>query len=586
MAGIQIPLGGDLGPLLEAFAQIRGQVRRLSQQVDLALRPVRSTFAATFGAARMSATVAFRAITGTARAAANTIRASFSGLKNLIPGGGMVGGLVGVAGAAGAIALAISQFKSGSDIASNFERARIALTSLTGSGEQADRVLAEMRDTWQRTGVTVADQTRTIQKFLALGFSSDDALKLQRNILDIAGAVGMSAEEAELLGSALAQVQAKGTVSMEELRQQIAEKGIPVFDALAAKLGVTQAALIEMVSAGKVPAQQLIDIFLNMEGTFARFRGGAEKLGMTFGGMIARLRGAWQLLLADFAAPINAALKPLLQQATEMIQGMRQRAVEMGQAVGNSLLAAFALFRSGKTVELLATGLKIAMAGATEVLTRGLRSAVAFLAAALPPVFSAAVATIKDPVFWAGVGNLLRGIGMGIAAEIAAISPRRADKQKADMLRNSAELASGVGRNQIAGSGRGIDFAEVLVKSLLEGAAAAKREASRPAGAGMRDALDSWRDLAATVAKEMEALRKKTALPADPAAAPAATAGVVSSLAAAAGQIMTLASSTARIGGGGFGMTLTPMVSEQKKTNGLLTKLVEQGKTRNVATYA
>lgn len=587
MAGISIILGGDLGPLLEAFARLRAMVRRLAQQISLALRPVRVAFDTVFQGARIAAQTAFRAITGTARAAANTIRGAFSGLKNMIPGGGMVAGLVGLAGTAGAIAAAVSQFKVGSDIAAHFERTRISLVALTGTAAEAERVLAEMRRMWQLTGMTVEDQAATIQKFIALGFSPDDSLKLQRNILDIAGAVGMTATNAELLGSALAQVKAKGVVSMEELRQQIAEKGIPVFEELAAKMGVTQGALIAMVEKGQVPAQDLLDIFLNMQGTFANFRGGAAKMSGTFSGMVGSLKAAWQLLLADFAAPINMALKPLLQQATDAVNILRARAVAMGRAVANALLAAFALIKSGKAVELLALGMKVAMAGATEILSRGFRSAVAFLATALPPIFESAVATFKDPNFWAGVGNLLRGIGMQMAAEIQSIIPGKRNQQAAGLLRSSSDLAMDIGRNQVIGSGGGADFANVIASALLKGAAAAKDAAATPAGRGMRDAMAAWRDLARTVGREMEVLWESTAVPLEDRKNSPAAGGIVAGLAKAAGDILTIASSTARIGGGGFGMTvMAPMVSEQKKSNTLLTQLVEQGKNPRVATFA
>jgi hypothetical protein len=342
-----------------------------------------------------------------------------------------------------------------------------------------------------------------------------------------------------------------------------------------------------MVEKGQVPAQELLDVFMNMQGTFANFRGGAAKMSGTFSGMVGSLRAAWQLLLADFAAPINMALKPLLQQAREAVEALRARAVAMGRAVANALLAAFSLIKSGKAVELLALGMRVAMAGATEILSRGFRSAVAFLATALPPIFESAVSTFKDPTFWAGVGNLLRGIGMQMAAEIQSIIPGKRNQQAAGLLRSSSDLAMDIGRNQVIGSGGGADFAQVIASALLKGAAAAKDAATTPAGRGMRDAMAAWRDLARTVGREMEVLWQESAVPLQDRAAGPAAAGIVSSLAAAAGQILTIASSTARIGGGGFGMTLmTPMVSEQKKSNTLLAKLVEQGSSPRIATFA
>jgi tape measure domain-containing protein len=566
MAGISIILGGDLGPLLEAFARLRAMVRRLAQQISLALRPVRVVFSTVFNGARIAAQTAFRAITGTARAAASSIRSAFSGLKSALPGAGMVGGLIGVAGTAGAIAAAVSQFKVGSDIAAHFERTRISLVALTGSAAEAERVLMEMRRIWQLTGMTVEDQAATIQKFIALGFSPDDSLKLQRNILDIAGAVGMTASNAELLGSALAQVKAKGVVSMEELRQQIAEKGIPVFEELAAKIGVTEGALIAMVSNGEVKAKELLEIFLNMEGSFSRFRGCAERMGTTFTGLVGSLRAAWQLLLADFAAPINDALKPMLRDGIAAFTAMRAQAAGIGRSIGDALLAAFALVKGGRTKEVLGAVGSVAFQSAVEVLMRGLRGAVAFLATALPPIFDAAVATLKDPRFWKGIGNLLSGIGKLFAAEILAVLPGFGNKSKAASLRQQGLTEQYVAEGQIQSSGRGVDMAEVISSALGKGGVAAAAAASGPISKDLKDAFSKWKEISDSVVGEVRRMNQASA---SPDAAPAvARAGFVEGVAGAIGEAMTVAvGSMARIGGGGYGLRINPMVTQQQRSN-------------------
>lgn len=356
--------------MLDTFGLLDSGIGRMVRRVQSGINSV-GNFTRLFAGARGT-----MAATGTTAATAGASMASAgAGAASMATGAAAAATGMGALGTAAAILLPIiaalavafsgflaiagvwSAFKTGSPLAGEFERTKIALEALTGSTTEADRVMDGMRATWEKTGVEVSAQARTIQKFLALGFSVDDATKLQRNILDVAGAVGMTTTEADLLGSALAQVKAKGVVSMEELRQQIAEKGVPVFEELAKKIGVSQGALIDMVSAGKVPAQELIDIFLNMEGSFARFEGGAEKLGSTWGGMLARIGAQWRLLLADFAAPINEALKPALGQAIEWLKSMRPLAVQFGQALADGVTGMIQIFRSGQVEEFLKLGL-------------------------------------------------------------------------------------------------------------------------------------------------------------------------------------------------------------------------------------
>lgn len=512
-----------------------------------------------------------------AAGAARAIKGVFSGIASAVPGGGMMGSVAGIAGIAGAVALLFTSIKSGLGLAGELERTGIALEALTGSGANAKTVLDEMRATWLRTGVTIEDQAGTIQKFLALGFSQGDAMQLQKNILDVAGAVGMTTSEAALLGSALAQVKAKGTVSMEELRQQIAEKGVPVIEALATKLGVAQGALIDMVSEGKVPAQTLIDLFLNMEGSFGKFIGGANRMGSTFLGMLARLRGAWNLMLADFAAPIADSLKPLIASTMGMVNGFRAQAAAAGKAVADVLISAFALVKSGKTFDLLRAGFSFAITGAMDLLMRGLRGAIAFLATALPPVFQAAMATLRDPLFWRGLGELGTSLGRGFAAELQAAMGRQ---DVAERFRLQADTHARVGMGMIGMAGGNVDLGSVIADALLEGGAAAADAMGGPVSQSFQEARQRMQELLGTVREEVAKLRAETAVP------PASKNGSPSGSPVPAEErktmgetLMTLATSMARVGGGGFGMTFSPLLTEQRKGNTILSR-IEQN-TRN-----
>jgi len=534
--------------------------------VVAAVKVVKASFSSLLGIANG----VWRGIKNGAASAASAVKGVFSGIGSAIPGGGMLGPLVGLAGIAGSVALLVSQFKAGADVAGDIEQTSIALEALTGSGATAQKVLDAMRATWVRTGATIEQQGTSIRKFIALGFSPDDSLKLQNNILDVAGAVGMTAAQSDLLASALAQVKAKGIVSMEELRQQIAEKGIPVFEALAAKMGVTQGALIKMVSDGKVPAQALLDIFLNMEGTFGKFVGGANRMGMTFFGLISRLKGAWQLLMAEFAAPIIDSIKPILSQAIDLVGTFKAQAAAAGKVVGNAILSAFALIKSGQTFALLAAGFNVAITGATDLLLRGLKSALAFLATALPPIFEAAFAKLSDPQFWEGVAVFLRGAAAGFSAEIR---DGLGQKDLAAALRRQAGLDQQLG-SQLIGRAGGVDMGAVTKDSFKRGMEEALKELGAAASPELVAAIARLKELLGTVSKEVAALRASTAVPpANPGGTPTESAPATETAIGALKSAMTLTTSLARVGGGGFGMTFSPMITEQKKSNTLLKQI-------------
>lgn len=601
MAGIEIPIGGDMAPFIAVAASLKAEMQNLAASVRSALRPtktdsqsavvaIKAIWKSTEGASMRfrlmktaigAAGLAFKGLgnaassvfSGIAAGAKSAIR-SLSGIgasiKSAIPGGGMLGPLLGIAGIAGSVALLVSQFKSGAEVAGNIEQTSIALEALTGSGDTAKKVLDEMRATWIRTGATIEQQGTSIRKFIALGFSPEDALKLQSNLLDVAGAVGMTADQSELLASALAQVKAKGVVSMEELRQQIAEKGIPVFEALAGKMGVTQAALIKMVSDGKVPAQELLDIFLNMEGSFGKFVGGANRMGMTFFGLISRLKGAWQLLMAEFAAPVIDSIKPILTRAIDLVGTFKAAAANAGKAVGDALLSVFALIKRGKSFEFLGAGFKVAVAGAMDLLMRGVRAATAFLATALPPIFQAAFAKLSDPNFWNGVSLLLKSAALGFTAEIKDAIGK---KSEAAGLRTISDVVGGIGSRAIAGAGN-VDMGKVMVEAFRKGGEEAAKAFGGPSSTAFVLAMDNFKKLFSGVSKDVAKMRAGSAIPpATPGAPSTPATNALETTVGALKSAMTLTTSLARVGGGGFGMTFSPMITEQKKANSLLQKI-------------
>ncbi len=274
---------------------------------------------------------------------------------------GFVGIAVGAIAVIGSLVIAVkllatawSLVREGMDLAGPVQRTRVALTTMTGSVQEANRVLTELRANSRATGADLGASMDTVKKFIALQFSPDNAIKLNKSINDIAGSVGLTAEEAKGLGNALAQVQAKGVVAMEELRQQIAEKGVPVFQELANKLTKGNvAALNKMVADGKVASKDLIDIFLNMEGGFAKMAGGAIKMTQTFPGAIARLKAVWADLLTSLGEPINIALVPIINKLSNLLESLIPIATSIGEGIATGITALFNAISSGQLTELL-----------------------------------------------------------------------------------------------------------------------------------------------------------------------------------------------------------------------------------------
>jgi len=136
-----------------------------------------------------------------------------------------------------------------------FENVRKALGLMTGSTQAGNDLYKVMQDLAARTPFTFDDIAQGTQKLLAMGFTAKEIPATMTAIGDASSAVGGGADGVNRITLALGQMQAKGKITTEEM-MQLQEMGVPAFRILADATGVTQQALMDMVSKGIVPADQ------------------------------------------------------------------------------------------------------------------------------------------------------------------------------------------------------------------------------------------------------------------------------------------------------------------------------------------
>lgn len=364
---------------------------------------------------------------------------SAQGAVNKSFGGGGVGGKIGsgiasgiagsgvaitaalvavIAGAAGLAAYGAAKIiAQGIALAGEQEKLQLRFEILTGSRGAGNRALNELREDALKTGVTLEDMGDNVGKFMAFGFDPDKAMKLNKGILDVGGSVGLSTRDMKLLGVALSQVAAKGVASMEELRQQIAEKGIPIFKALEQQLGVTGAELSVMIQEGKVGADVVLDMFSSVpdgEGPFARFAGGAEKMGSTLPGIVARMKMAWNEFLRVLGNPLVDAVKPAMEAALRAMQGLIPLGERFGQVLADAVseVTAIGMVLSSLSWEQFGNLFKLAFIIAIKEIANHLIGMLAGIGMALGAYLVAAgqtlislLAILAHPAFWVGMAK-------------------------------------------------------------------------------------------------------------------------------------------------------------------------------------
>lgn len=143
-----------------------------------------------------------------------------------------------------------------------FDSLNRTLTAIKGSGDAAAAELGYIISTANRLGLELGSASKAYSSFLAVTRGTALEGQQARDVFEaVAGAMarlGKSAADTDGAMLALSQMVSKGVVSMEELRQQLAERLPGAMKAAADGVGLTEAELIKMVETGQVLAEDLL----------------------------------------------------------------------------------------------------------------------------------------------------------------------------------------------------------------------------------------------------------------------------------------------------------------------------------------
>lgn len=148
---------------------------------------------------------------------------------------------------------------------------------------------------------------------------------------DAAAIAGVSLDE---MGAIINKTTATGKVYTENLNQ-LAERGIPIFQWLADEYGVTQEALSDMVAAGQVDAATFRKVIEDNIG------GAAQQMGTTFMGALSNLKAAMGRFGEAFLAPFFDSMKGGLGQITDVFNTLTTAIGPIADQIGVALVPVF-----------------------------------------------------------------------------------------------------------------------------------------------------------------------------------------------------------------------------------------------------
>jgi tape measure domain-containing protein len=225
-------------------------------------------------------------------AASKATQAAISGLK------GTVGGLVGAFTAAQAIKFVFTK-------TAELETQTRSLQTLTGSVEQAKKMISELQQLGAVTPFTSSELIDAAKRLQAFGVEAEAVVETTRRLADVSGATG-----AELQGlvTAYGQVQAKGRLQGEELLQ-FQERGIALQEELRKMYGLSGDEFQKALSKGRIGAEAVEVAIIRLTDKGGKYANGAIAQSTTLTGKFSTLMDG----IESVAKKIGEVLKPALQ---------------------------------------------------------------------------------------------------------------------------------------------------------------------------------------------------------------------------------------------------------------------------------
>lgn len=207
------------------------------------------------------------------------------------------------------LAVGAAAIKSAADL----ETLETSFVSLTGGAEQAAGMMKQLNEFTAKTPFQIEAVAKSARQLIASGTGIDQVNDQLRFLGDIAATTGVSIDE---IAAIFAKVNAKGKVELENLNQ-LAERGIPIFEALSEATGLPA----DKLGAGAVSVREFNRVLKGFadEGGFAA--GAMERLSQTATGKFSTAMDNLKLAGASLAENILPRVSEMLDKITSLAQG-------------------------------------------------------------------------------------------------------------------------------------------------------------------------------------------------------------------------------------------------------------------------
>lgn len=221
-------------------------------------------------------------------------------------------------------------------IGGEFQKQRIALTSIIGDSMKAETIFNRIKDLAVVSPFQFKELASYTKQLSAYSIPYEELYDTTKRLADISAGVGVDMGRIIL---AYGQVRSAAFLRGQELRQ-FTEAGIPLVDELAKRFtkltGVATSAgdVFDKISRKEVSFGMVKDVLWELTDEGGKFYNMQEALAESLAGKWSNLQDAWDVMMADIAEGNSGVLSDSLDLLTKLMKHWEEVAVILGMLVG------------------------------------------------------------------------------------------------------------------------------------------------------------------------------------------------------------------------------------------------------------
>lgn len=222
-----------------------------------------------------------------------------------------------------------------------FQQLEVAFTTMLGSAEKANDLMQQLTRTAASTPLDLQGVANGAKQLLAYGVAADKVNDTLVHLGDIAAGLSIPLNDLVMLyGTTMTQ----GRMFTQDLRQFMG-RGIPLADELAKQFGVTKDKVGELVTAGKVGAEEFNRAIMSMSSEGGRFAGLMDAQSKTIAGQISNIEDAIDMMFNEIGQKNEGLINDVLGGVSYLVENYEK--------VGQAILTVALAYGEWKAAEML-----------------------------------------------------------------------------------------------------------------------------------------------------------------------------------------------------------------------------------------